>query len=175
MKRLILALAIAAMPLAAAAHEMAKGPNGGPVVDSAGHHVEMVANGHRARPVPHRRRPTSRLPPPAPRTPAPSCRTAARPRPCQLQPAEPNRLVGALAAPLGQGRPRGRLRHHGRRPRRPGPLRQQLTSSTKENTHEDHHEDPCRRCPRRRRRRRRRTRRRSSRGTAACRCQATCR
>ena len=36
MKHLILALAIAASPLAAAAHEMAKGPNGGPVVDSAG-------------------------------------------------------------------------------------------------------------------------------------------
>jgi methionine-rich copper-binding protein CopC len=45
MKHLILALAIAASPLAAAAHEMAKGPNGGPVVDSAGHHVELVAKG----------------------------------------------------------------------------------------------------------------------------------
>jgi hypothetical protein len=31
--------------MVALTHELAKGPNGGPVVDSAGHHVEMVAKG----------------------------------------------------------------------------------------------------------------------------------
>ena len=46
MKRTLIALAAAAaLPLAALAHEVAKGPNGGPVVDSSGHHVEMVAKG----------------------------------------------------------------------------------------------------------------------------------
>jgi hypothetical protein len=45
MKRLLLILAAAAFPLAATAHDMAKGPNGGPVIDSAGHHVELVAKG----------------------------------------------------------------------------------------------------------------------------------
>ena len=29
----------------ASAHELAKGPNGGPLVDVAGHHIEMVAKG----------------------------------------------------------------------------------------------------------------------------------
>ena len=46
MKRKLIALAAAAaLPLAALAHESGKGPNGGPVVDAAGHHVEMVAKG----------------------------------------------------------------------------------------------------------------------------------
>ena len=45
MKRTLVALAVAALPLAAQAHEVTKGPNGGPVVNSGGHHVEMVAKG----------------------------------------------------------------------------------------------------------------------------------
>ena len=39
----LLAATLSAMPLAGAyAHETAKGPHGGPVVDAAGHHVEFV-------------------------------------------------------------------------------------------------------------------------------------
>lgn len=96
------ALAALALPLAAAAHNAAKGPNGGPVVDAAGHHVEMVAKGtdlvlflteegdkplasagaKNARAVVQDGGGTASLP---------------------LQPAEPNRLVGTLAQPLGSG------------------------------------------------------------------------
>ena len=102
MKHVIVALAIAAAPFAATAHEMAKGPNGGPVVDSAGHHVEMVAKDtglvlylpegadkplvsagvRNARAVVQDGGKTATVP---------------------LQPAEPNKLVGVLAQPLGSG------------------------------------------------------------------------
>jgi hypothetical protein len=102
MKRLILAFAVAALPVAAPAHEMAKGLNGGPVVDSAGHHVEMVANGtelvlyltegddnplasagtKNARAVVQEGGKTTTVP---------------------LHPAAPNKLVGTLAQPLGKG------------------------------------------------------------------------
>jgi hypothetical protein len=44
-KRFVFALVLGAWSLAASAHDLAKGPNGGPVVDSAGHHIEMVAKG----------------------------------------------------------------------------------------------------------------------------------
>jgi hypothetical protein len=101
MKRLILALAVAAMPLAAGAHEMAKGPNGGPVVDSAGHHVEMVANGTELvlfltgeadKPIASAGTKNARA----------IVQDGGKTGTVPLQPAEPNRLVGALAAPLGR-------------------------------------------------------------------------
>jgi hypothetical protein len=101
MKRLILALAVAAMPLAVAAHEMAKGPNGGPVVDSAGHHVELVANGTELvlfltgeadKPIASAGTKNARA----------IVQDGGKTATVPLQPAEPNRLVGALAAPLGR-------------------------------------------------------------------------
>ncbi len=102
MKPLFLALAIAAAPLAAAAHETAKGPNGGPVVDSAGHHVEMVANGTQLvlfltgeadKPIASAGTRNARA----------IVQDGGKTATVQLQPAEPNRLVGILAAPLGKG------------------------------------------------------------------------
>jgi hypothetical protein len=102
MKHLILALAIAASPLAVAAHEMVKGPNGGPVVDSSGHHVEMVAKGSELvlflteaddKPLASAGTKNARA------IVQDSGKTATVP----LQPAEPNRLVGALPQSLGSG------------------------------------------------------------------------
>jgi hypothetical protein len=102
MKHLILAFAIAAAPLGAAAHEVAKGPNGGPVVDSSGHHVEMVAKGSElvlffteADDRPHTSAGTKN----ARAIVQDGGKTATVP----LQPVEPNKLVGALAQPLGSG------------------------------------------------------------------------
>jgi hypothetical protein len=101
-KRLILALAVAAAPLAAAAHEMAKGPNGGAVVDSAGHHVELVANGTELvlfltgeadKPIASAGTRNARA----------IVQDGGKTATVPLQPAEPNKLVGALAAPLGKG------------------------------------------------------------------------
>jgi hypothetical protein len=102
MKPILLALALAALPLQAFAHDKARGPNGGPVADSAGHHLEFVARGtelviylsdeadapiasagsRNARAIVQDGGKTSTVP---------------------LTPAEPNRLVGALPAPLGKG------------------------------------------------------------------------
>lgn len=102
MKRLVVALAIAAAPLAAISHEVAKGPNGGPVVDSAGHHVEMLANGTQLvlfltgdadKPIASAGAKNARA----------IVQDGGKTATVQLQPAEPNRLVGALAAPLGKG------------------------------------------------------------------------
>ncbi len=102
MKRFILALSLAAMPLAAAAHEMAKGPNGGPVVDSAGHHVEMVANGTELvlfltaeadKPIASAGTKNARA----------IVQDGGKTATVPLQPAEPNKLVGALPQPLGSG------------------------------------------------------------------------
>ena len=102
MKHLILALAVAASPLAAAAHEMAKGPNGGPVVDSSGHHVEMVAKGSELvlfltesddKPLASAGTKNARA----------IVQDGGKTATVPLQPAEPNRLVGSLAQPLASG------------------------------------------------------------------------
>ncbi len=102
MERIILALATAVVPIGAMAHEMAKGPNGGPVVDSAGHHVEMVANGtelvlfltaEAEKPIASAGTKNARA----------IVQDGGKTATVALQPAEPNRLVGALAAPLGKG------------------------------------------------------------------------
>ena len=102
MKHLILALAIAVSPLAAAAHEMAKGPNGGPVVDSSGHHVEMVAKDSELvlflteaddKPLASAGTKNARA----------IVQDGGKTATVQLQPAEPNKLVGSLAQPLGSG------------------------------------------------------------------------
>ncbi|MFC4172444.1 hypothetical protein ACFOYU_10270 [Microvirga sp. GCM10011540] len=102
MKHLILTLAIVAAPLGATAHEAAKGPNGGPVADSAGHHVEMVATGTELtlyltegadKPLASAGARNARA----------IVQDGGRTATVPLQPAEPNRLVGALAQPLGAG------------------------------------------------------------------------
>ena len=102
MKHLILALAIAASPFTTAAHEMAKGPNGGPVVDSAGHHVEMVAKGSEIvlfltesddKPLMSAGAKNARV----------IVQDGGKTATVPLQPAEPNKLVGVLAQPLGSG------------------------------------------------------------------------
>ena len=102
MKHLILALAFAIAPLGATAHESAKGPNGGPVVDSSGHHVEMVARGTELvlfltgdadKPIASAGTKNARA----------IVQDGGKTATVALQPADPNRLVGALAAPLGKG------------------------------------------------------------------------
>jgi hypothetical protein len=102
MKRLFLALALIAAPLAVSAHEVAKGPNGGPVVDSAGHHVEMVAKGtelvlflteENDKPLASAGTKNARA----------IVQDGGKTATVSLQPAEPNKLIGTLAQPLGPG------------------------------------------------------------------------
>jgi hypothetical protein len=102
MKRLMFALALIAAPLAVSAHEVAKGPNGGPVVDSAGHHVEMVAKGtelvlflteENDKPLASAGTKNARA----------IVQDGGKTATVSLQPAEPNKLVGTLAQPLGPG------------------------------------------------------------------------
>ncbi len=102
MKRLILTLTLAALPLAVTAHEVAKGPNGGPVVDSGGHHVEFVTKGTELvlvltegddKPLASAGTKNARA----------VVQDAGKTAIVTLQPAEPNRLVGILPQPLGTG------------------------------------------------------------------------
>lgn len=98
----LLAFVLAVLPLAAAAHELAKGPNGGPVVDSAGHHVEMVAKGTELvlfltedaeKPLASAGTKNARA----------IVQDGGKTATVPLQPAAPNKLVGTLAQPLGKG------------------------------------------------------------------------
>ena len=100
--RLCLATLLLIIPLAASAHEVAKGPNGGPVVDSAGHHVEMVAKGTELvlvltetddKPLASAGTKNARA----------VVQDGGKTATVALQPAEPNRLVGTLPQPLGPG------------------------------------------------------------------------
>ncbi len=102
MKPIILALTLAAWPVMALAHEAAKGPNGGPVVDSAGHHVEMVAKGAELvlflteaddKPLASVGTKNARA----------IVQDGGKTTTVPLHPAEPNKLVGALAQPLAPG------------------------------------------------------------------------
>lgn len=102
MRRILLAFAVAALPFATAAHELVKGPNGGPLVDSSGHHVEMVAKGadlvlfltgNGEEPISSVGVKNARA----------TVQDGGKITTVPLQPAEPNKLVGALAAPLGKG------------------------------------------------------------------------
>lgn len=102
MRRLILILALTGLAAGASAHELAKGPNGGPLVDSAGHHVEMVAKGTELilfltdevdKPVASAGVRNARA------IVQDSGKTASVP----LNPADPNKLVGNLPHPLGSG------------------------------------------------------------------------
>jgi hypothetical protein len=98
-KHSILALALAAWPVMALAHEVAKGPNGGPVVDSAGHHVEMVAEGTELvlflteaddKPLASAGTKNARA----------IVQDGGKTATVSLKPAAPNKLVGALTQPL---------------------------------------------------------------------------
>jgi hypothetical protein len=102
MRRIFLALSLVAVPLAASGHEVAKGPNGGPVVHSAGHHVEMVAKdaevvlfltGDADKPLASAGTKNARA----------IVQDGGKTATVALQPAEPNKLVGNLSQPLGKG------------------------------------------------------------------------
>ena len=101
LKGILAAFAIAAATVAANAHEVAKGPNGGKVVDIAGHHLEfthtpaeltiyttdetdkpLATAGGKGRAV---------------------IQSAGKTAQLQLAPAEPNKLVAKLDAPLASG------------------------------------------------------------------------
>ncbi len=97
-----LAFALAGPSSSAFAHELAKGPNGGPLIDSAGHHLELVA----------RERELVLFLSDAADKPVPSAgvkgaraivQDAGKTATVALTPAEPNRLVGSLSGALGAG------------------------------------------------------------------------
>ena len=86
---------------AATAHESAKGPNGGPVVDIAGHHVEFVPSATEM---------TFHLTAEADAPIASSgaklkaiVQDAGKTAQIELTPVEPNKLVGKLTGPLTSG------------------------------------------------------------------------
>jgi hypothetical protein len=100
--RLRLSFLLMALPMIATAHEMAKGPNGGPVVDVSGHHVEMVASGTSLvlylseaddKPLTSAGTKNARA----------IVQDAGKTATVQLHAAAPNKLVGSLAQPLGKG------------------------------------------------------------------------
>jgi methionine-rich copper-binding protein CopC len=102
LRNALLALALSTLSSPALAHEVAKGPNGGPVVDVSGHHVEMVAKGTELvlfltdeadKPL------TSA----GAKNPRAIVQEGGKTATVPLTPAEPNRLVGTLAQPLGKG------------------------------------------------------------------------
>lgn len=102
MRLVLIAAALAALTFSAAAHEVAKGPNGGPVVDSAGHHVEMVSKGaeltlfltdNSDKPLASAGVKNARA----------IVQDGGKTATVPLTPAEPNRLVAPLSSPLGAG------------------------------------------------------------------------
>jgi hypothetical protein len=102
MRRLLMVAAFAASTLAAGAHEMATGPNGGPVVDSGGHHVEMVAtetdlvlflSEEGDKPLVSVGSKNARA----------VVQDGGKTATVALRPAAPNKLVGTLGQPLGKG------------------------------------------------------------------------
>ena len=102
MLKSITALAILGFVSTAGAHEVSKGPNGGPVVDVAGHHVEMVAKGTEfvLYLTDAADKPLSSMGTKAARA---IVQDAGKTATVALSPAEPNKLVGALAQTLGKG------------------------------------------------------------------------
>jgi hypothetical protein len=98
----ITALALLGLVTTASAHELAKGPNGGPLVDVAGHHVEMVARGTELvlyltdaadKPLASAGTKAARA----------IVQAGGKTVTVPLSPSEPNKLVGTLAQPLGPG------------------------------------------------------------------------
>lgn len=99
LKRITLATMLG-LAYTASAHELAKGPNGGPLVDVAGHHIEMVAKGTELVIIltDAADRPLSSAGAKAARA---IVQDAGKTATVALAPVEPNRLVGTLAQPLG--------------------------------------------------------------------------
>lgn len=102
MLRMMTALAIAGLFSTAAAHEVSKGPNGGPVVDVAGHHIEMVTKGTEFvlyltdaadKPLASAGTKAARA----------IVQDAGKTATVPLSAIEPNKLVGTLAQPMGAG------------------------------------------------------------------------
>lgn len=93
--------ALLAMPLAASAHETAKGSHGGPVVEAAGHHVEFVPSatemtfflsGDKDEPIASTGAKMKAI-----------VQDAGKTTQVELAAAQPNKLTGALASPLAKG------------------------------------------------------------------------
>ena len=103
MRRLLIAATVALLAATeAGAQDKAKGPNGGPVVDSAGHHLELVASGTELtillseeddKPLASAGTKNARA----------VVQDGGKTATITLQPAAPNKLVGTLAQPLGKG------------------------------------------------------------------------
>jgi cytoskeletal protein RodZ len=98
----MIALTIAGFVSAASAHEVSKGPNGGPVVDVAGHHIEMVAKGTEFvlyltdaadKPLASAGTKAARA----------IVQDAGKTATVPLSAIDPNKLVGTLTQPLGAG------------------------------------------------------------------------
>ena len=98
LKGLIVGALLAAAPLTVSAHEVGKGPNGGPVADSKGHHVEFVTSPQEIvlfltdegeKPIATKGS-TGRA----------IIQDGGRQATVPLSPADPNRLIGKLQAPL---------------------------------------------------------------------------
>ena len=103
MRRLLVTAALAAaLPLSAAAHDVAKGPNGGPVVDSGGHHLEMVSSGTELT-IFLSEEDDSPIQSAGSKNARAVVQHAGKTATVPLQPAAPNKLVGALPQPLGTG------------------------------------------------------------------------
>lgn len=102
MLKSIAALAIVVSASMASAHEVSKGPNGGPVVDVAGHHVEMVTKGTEfvLYLTDAADKPLSSVGTKAARA---IVQDAGKTATVALSAIEPNKLVGTLAQPLGAG------------------------------------------------------------------------
>lgn len=90
-----------AMPLPASAHETAKGPHGGPVVEAAGHHVEFVPSateitfflsGDKDEPISPTGAKMKAI-----------VQDAGKTNQVELTPVQPDKLTGALASPLAKG------------------------------------------------------------------------
>lgn len=102
MKPLILAFALAALPLAASAQQVVTGPNGGPVVENHGHFIEMTSTETNLvlfltegsdKPLTSAGTTNARA----------IVQDAGKTATVALQVADPNKLVGTLAQPLGTG------------------------------------------------------------------------
>ena len=95
-----IAVSLPVLPLAA--HELAKGPNGGPVVDSGGHHIEFVA-GEREIVLFLTEADDKPMASAGVKTARAIVQDGGKTATVPLVPAEPNRLVGTLPNRLGSG------------------------------------------------------------------------
>jgi hypothetical protein len=102
LRNVLFATILAGLGSTASAHEVAKGPNGGPVVDVSGHHVEMVAKGTELVLflTDEADKPLASA---GAKNPRAIVQEGGKTATVPLTPAEPNRLVGTLAQPLGKG------------------------------------------------------------------------